>query len=67
MGRFALRWLVLGRIGVVSGRECEATGDEAMAVPGNVAELLVVRHGETDWNAVGRLQVLNSFSFCEEG
>ncbi|KAG0622746.1 hypothetical protein M758_3G120600 [Ceratodon purpureus] len=27
-----------------------------MAVPSNVAELLVVRHGETDWNALGRLQ-----------
>lgn len=28
-----------------------------MAVPSNVAELLVVRHGETSWNALGRLQV----------
>ena len=32
-----------------------------MAVPSNVAELLVVRHGETDWNALGRLQVRTSF------
>ncbi|KAG0574766.1 hypothetical protein KC19_VG289200 [Ceratodon purpureus] len=37
----------------------EAQGGRAMgemAVSSNVAELLVVRHGETDWNALGRLQ-----------
>lgn len=26
------------------------------AVPSNMAELLVVRHGETSWNVLGRLQ-----------
>lgn len=31
------------------------------AVPSNMAELLVVRHGETSWNVLGRLQVLRSF------
>jgi hypothetical protein len=31
--------------------------NSADAVPSDVAELLVVRHGETTWNAEARLQV----------
>jgi hypothetical protein len=31
--------------------------NSADAVPSDVAELLVVRHGETTWNAGARLQV----------
>jgi hypothetical protein len=31
--------------------------NSADAVPSDVAELLVVRHGETTWNAAARLQV----------
>jgi hypothetical protein len=47
---------------VVSKSGCKGLTKKKMgekAVPSNVAELLVVRHGETTWNAGGRLQVLS--------
>lgn len=47
---------------VLSESGCKGPAKKKMgekAVPSNVAELLVVRHGETTWNAGGRLQVLS--------
>lgn len=47
---------------LLGGREsCRSDGNgivETGAVGGDYAEIVVVRHGETEWNSDGRIQVL---------
>lgn len=45
--------------------DCESEAGHGFAVP-DFAEIVVIRHGETAWNAEGRIQVPNSLSFSTD-